>query len=64
MSFFNLEVLKGKLTKSIKIMPHLKLSKTHAFGTKNLKNKIKIATHMDLWKYGQILTIQKSLGIK
>jgi hypothetical protein len=26
--------------------------------------KIKIAIHMDLWKYGQILTIQKSLTIK
>jgi hypothetical protein len=24
----------------------------------------KIATHMYLWKYGQILTIQKSLAIK
>jgi hypothetical protein len=24
----------------------------------------KFATHMDLWKYGQILTIQKSLVIK
>jgi len=33
-------------------------------GLKKLKNKIKIATHMDLWKYGQILTIQKSLTIK
>jgi hypothetical protein len=64
MSFFNLEVLKGKHTKSIKIMPHLKLSKKNAFGTKKLKIKTKIATHMDLWKYGQILTIQKSLGIK
>jgi hypothetical protein len=52
MSFLNLEVLKGKPTKSIKIMPHLKLSKTHAFGTKKLKIKTKIAIHMDLWKYG------------
>jgi hypothetical protein len=26
--------------------------------------KIKIATHMDLWKYNQISTIQKSLIIK
>jgi hypothetical protein len=26
-SFLNLEVLKGKLTKSIGIMPHLKISK-------------------------------------
>jgi hypothetical protein len=37
-------------------MPHLKL-------TKNEK-QTKIAIHMDLWKYGQILTIQKSLIIK
>jgi hypothetical protein len=28
------------------------------------KKKKKIATHMDLWKYGQILTIQMSLAIK
>jgi hypothetical protein len=37
MSFFNLEVLKGKPTKFLKIMPHLKLSKAYAFGTKKLK---------------------------
>jgi hypothetical protein len=36
-SFFNLEVLKRKLTKSIKIMPHPKHSKTYAFETKKLK---------------------------
>jgi hypothetical protein len=41
------------------IMPHLKLFKTYVFGT----NKLKITIHMDLWKYGQILTIQKSLTI-
>jgi hypothetical protein len=28
--------------KSKKIMPHLKLSKTHAFGPKKLKNKQKL----------------------
>jgi hypothetical protein len=38
MSFFNLEVLKGKPTKSIKIMPHLKLSKTY-FLEKNIEKK-------------------------
>jgi hypothetical protein len=65
MSFFNLEVLKGKLTKLLGIMPHLKLSKTYGFGTKKLKNKQKkIAIYIDLRKYGQILTIQKSLTIK
>jgi hypothetical protein len=41
-----------------------KTFKKYVFGTRKLKNKIKIATHMDLWKYGQILTIQKSLIIK
>jgi hypothetical protein len=45
-------------------MPHLKLSKAYAFRTKKLKKITKIATHIDLWKYGQILTIQKSLIIK
>jgi hypothetical protein len=29
-----------------------------------LKKNLKIVTHMDLWKHGQILTIQKSLVIK
>jgi hypothetical protein len=42
MSFFNLEVLKKKPTKSKGIMPHLKLSKTYVFGTKNLKKKQKL----------------------
>jgi len=32
-------------------------------GQKNWK-KTKIIIHMDLWKYGQILTIQMSLTIK
>jgi len=44
-------------------MPHLKLSKNMFLGQKNWK-KIEITTHMYLWKYGQILTIQKSLAIK
>ncbi len=58
-----MEVLKGKPTKSKGIMPHLKLSKNMLLGQKNWKNK-KIVIHMDLWKYDQILTIQKSLTIK
>jgi len=37
MSFFNLEVLKGQPTKSIWIMPQMKLSKTYVFRTKKLK---------------------------
>ncbi len=40
-----------------------KIFKKYAFGTINLKKKPKIATHMDLWNYGQILTIQKFLII-
>jgi hypothetical protein len=48
MSFFNLEVVKGKPTKSIKKMSHLKLSKTYVFGTKNLKKKQKLQL---LWTY-------------
>jgi hypothetical protein len=35
MSFKNLQVLKRKPTKSKRIMPHPKLSKTYVFGTKN-----------------------------
>jgi hypothetical protein len=44
-------------------MPHLKLSKKY-FWDKKIEKQTKIATHMDLWKYSQILTIQKSLSIK
>jgi hypothetical protein len=39
MPFLNLEVLKGKLTKSIKIMPHLKLSKHMLLEQKKLNKK-------------------------
>jgi len=52
----NLEVLKRKPTKSIWIMAHLKLSKTYFLGNKETEKQTKIATHMNLWKYGQILT--------
>jgi hypothetical protein len=34
------------------------------FWNKKIKKQTKIATHMDLWKCGQILTVQKSLTIK
>jgi hypothetical protein len=44
-------------------MPHLKRSKNMFLGL-FFEKKAKIATHMDIWKYGQILTIQKSLAIK
>jgi hypothetical protein len=47
-------VLRGKLKKSIKMMPHLKLSKNMILGQSFWEKKTKIATHMNLWKYGQI----------
>ncbi len=43
------------------------MSKTflkYAFGMKKLKNKQNFIMYMDLRKYGQILTIRKSLVIK
>jgi len=61
MSFFNLEVLKRELKKSKWIMNHIKLWKNM------LLKQTKITTHMDLWKYGEILNIQKSsiiMGLK
>jgi hypothetical protein len=64
MSFFNLDILKGKSIKSIWIITHVKLSKNMLLGPKKIEKKTKIVTNMDLWKYGQILTIQKSLIIK
>jgi hypothetical protein len=48
MSFLNLEALNIKPTKSIKIMSHLKLSKTYVFATKYFEEQTKIAIHMDL----------------
>jgi len=60
---FYLKVLKGKPTKSRWIMTYVKLSKK-LFWNKKIEKQTKIATHMDIWKYGQILTIQKSLTIK
>jgi hypothetical protein len=50
MSFLNLEVLKGKPTKSKRIMTHVKLSKTYVFGTKKLKKKKKNCTSYELMK--------------
>jgi hypothetical protein len=63
MSFLNLEVLKRKPIKSIWIVAHVKLSPKKNWD-KKFEKQTKIATHMDLWKYNQILTIQKSLTIK
>jgi hypothetical protein len=59
----NLEVQKIKPTKSKLIMTYVKLSKTCFWDTK-IEKQTKITTHMNLWKYNQTLTIQKSLTIK
>jgi len=40
-----------------------KAFKNLCFWNKEIEKQTKIATHMDLWKYGEILTIQKSLTI-
>jgi hypothetical protein len=48
LSFFDLEILKRKPTKSQRIMPRLKLSKNMLLGQGNLKKNKKIATHMNL----------------
>jgi hypothetical protein len=63
MSFLNLGILKRKPTKSIWIIAHVKLFKLCFWG-KKIEKKTKIVTHMDLWKYVQILIVQKSLIIK
>jgi hypothetical protein len=47
MSFLNLEVLKGKPTKSIKIMPHLKLSK-NIFWDKTIEKQTNLQL---IWTY-------------
>jgi hypothetical protein len=41
-----------------------KVFKKKCFWDKEIEKQTKIATHMDLWKYDQIWTIQKSLTIK
>jgi len=41
-----------------------KTFKNICFWDKEIEKQTKITIHMDLWKYGQILTIQKSLTIK
>jgi hypothetical protein len=40
-----------------------KVFKNICFWDKKFEKQTKIATHMALWKYDQILTIQKSLTI-
>jgi len=54
MSFFNLEVLKGKPIKFIKIMPHLIFLKTYVLGTKKIekqKKKKLIWTYENMVKF-------------
>jgi hypothetical protein len=41
-----------------------KAFKNICFWDTKIEKQTKIATHMNLWKYSQILTIQKSLTIK
>jgi hypothetical protein len=41
-----------------------KAFKKICFWDKSFEKQIKTATHMDLWKYGQILIIKKSLTSK
>ncbi len=53
MSFFNLEVLRGKPTKSKGLMPHLKLFKK-MFSDKEIEKQRKIVIHIDIWKYCEI----------
>jgi hypothetical protein len=48
MSFFDLEVLKRKPTKSKGIMPCLELSKKKLLWDKEIEKQRKIVTHMDL----------------
>jgi hypothetical protein len=43
-------------------MPHVDFVETFFCEGKKLKN-VQIAPFMDLWKYGQILTIEKSITI-
>jgi hypothetical protein len=51
MSFFNLEVLKGKPTKSIKTMPYLKISKNMILGQKiSKKQKLQL-----IWTYENMI---------
>ncbi len=67
MSFFKFESPKKKTHKFHKNNAPSKTFKQYFLGQKTWNNnnkKNKIAIHMDLWKYGQILTIQKSLAIK
>ncbi len=63
MSFLNLEVLKETHKFQMNNDP-CKAFESICFWDKDIKKQRKIAIHMDLWKYGQILTIQKSLIIK
>jgi hypothetical protein len=61
---FNFGNHKRKTPKVHKNNAPSKIFKKKCFCDKKIEKQTKIATHMDLWKYGQILTIQKSLVIK
>ncbi len=53
----------GKPHKVQKNNASSKAFKNTCFWTKEIKKQTKIVIHMDLWKYGQILTIQKTFLI-
>jgi uncharacterized protein YlbG (UPF0298 family) len=60
MLFFNLEVLKGKSTKFVWIIAHLKLSKTmYDFGTIFYKNKQKLQL---IWTYENMIKFEPFKG--
>ncbi len=61
---FKFESCKKKTHKVHKNNAPSKLSKKCFWDKKKLEKKRKIGTHMDLWKYGYILIIKKSLFIK
>ncbi len=61
---FKFESPKRKTHKVLRNNAPSKTFKNICFWNKEIEKQTKNATHMDLWKYGEILTIQKSLTIK
>ncbi len=63
-AIFKFESPKRKTHKVHKNNVPCKTFKKYAFGIKKIEKQTHIAIHMNLWKYGQILIIQKTLIIK
>jgi hypothetical protein len=64
MSFLNLEILKEKLAKFLRILPYLKLSQTYFLPTRKLKNKINCNSYglMKIWlnfNHSKVPTIKR-----